>query len=114
MVLTEKKCSPCEKGTKPLPPEKVREYLREIHGWQLLHNRTLRREFITKDFMEAVRLIQDISRIAEEENHHPDLHLTVYRRLAIELSTHSIGGLSENDFILAAKIDTLHKEKRKP
>ena len=62
-----------------------------------------------KDFMAVVGLVVRIARIAERENHHPDLHLTGYRRLKIELSTHSIGGLSENDFILASKIDRLPK-----
>jgi 4a-hydroxytetrahydrobiopterin dehydratase len=113
MALLQKKCAPREKGGKPLPPEQVHEFLREIPGWQLLNNRALRREFILKDFMEAVRLIREIARVAEAEDHHPDLHLTGYRRLAIELSTHSIGGLSENDFILAAKINALPREEKK-
>ena len=62
-----------------------------------------------KNFAAAVEFITDITDIAEAENHHPDLHLTGYRNLAIELWTHAIGGLSENDFILAAKIDALPK-----
>lgn len=112
-MLTQKKCAPCEKGTKPLPPERVREYLRELPGWKVVNNRVLQRELVLKDFMEAVRLIREIAAIAEAEDHHPDLHLTSYRRLAIELSTHSIGGLSENDFILAAKIEPLPREEKK-
>ena len=63
-----------------------------------------------KDFMAAIALINSIAEIAEKEDHHPDLHLTGYRNLRIELSTHSIGGLCENDFILAAKINELPKQ----
>lgn len=63
-----------------------------------------------KDFAAAVRFLQDIAEVAEEEDHHPDIHLTGYRKLKIDLSTHAVGGLSENDFILAAKIEKLPKE----
>jgi len=63
-----------------------------------------------KGFLSAVEFIEKIAQVAEAEDHHPDLHLTGYRKLAIELSTHAIGGLSENDFILAAKIDQLPRQ----
>jgi 4a-hydroxytetrahydrobiopterin dehydratase len=111
--LAEKKCAPCEKGTEPMSPETIRELVRQLPGWQVYRNRILRRELVLKDFVEAVRLILEIARVAEKEDHHPDIHLTNYRKLAIELSTHSIGGLSENDFILAAKIDALPFEAKK-
>jgi 4a-hydroxytetrahydrobiopterin dehydratase len=67
----------------------------------------LRREWKVKDFAAALDFFQRVGQVAEAQDHHPDLHLTGYRNLAIELSTHAIGGLSENDFILAAKIDQL-------
>ncbi len=67
--------------------------------------KAIRRTVKCKDFLDAVSLIQKIATLAEAEDHHPDLHLTGYRTLAVELSTHAIGGLSENDFILAAKVD---------
>ena len=63
--------------------------------------------------MAAVDLINRIAKIAESENHHPDLHVTSYRNLKIDLSTHALGGLTENDFILAAKINALPKELKK-
>ncbi len=62
-----------------------------------------------KDFLAAVALIRRLADVAEEQDHHPDVHLTGYRRLSLVLSTHSIGGLSENDFILAAQIEALPK-----
>ena len=74
---------------------------------------TISREFITKNFMAAVTFINKVAQVAEAENHHPDVHLTSYRKLRIELSTHAIGGLSENDFILAAKINELPVELKR-
>ena len=81
--------------------------LQDVPGWELVDGKALRKTVKCKDFLDAVGRIQRMAPIAEAEDHHPDLHLTGYRRLTIELSTHAIGGLSENDFILAAKIDAI-------
>ncbi|MBI4549604.1 MAG: 4a-hydroxytetrahydrobiopterin dehydratase [Candidatus Omnitrophica bacterium] len=106
----QKKCAPCEGGTEPVPEREVRVFLRDLPDWILSGDaKSIYAEYRLKDFMEGVRLIGRIAEIAESEDHHPDVHLTGYRRLRIELATHSIGGLSENDFILAAKIDALPK-----
>lgn len=105
--LTERRCKPCEGGTDPLPLSAAQTLLHDVKGWELVEGTRLRKTVVCRDFMDAVGLIQRIAPIAEAEDHHPDLHLTGYRRLTIELSTHAIGGLSENDFILAAKIDQL-------
>ena len=105
--LTQRKCKPCEGGAEPLPPSAAQRLLQDVKGWELVEGTTLRKTVTCKDFLDAVSLIQRIAPIAEAEDHHPDLHLTGYRKLTIELSTHAIGGLSENDFILAAKIDQL-------
>ena len=103
--LTTRKCKPCEGGTEPLPLSAVQALLKDIKGWELVDGKSIRKTVKCKDFLDAVSLVQKIAPIAEAEDHHPDLHLTGYRKLSIELSTHSIGGLSENDFILAAKLD---------
>ena len=105
--LAKRRCQPCEKGTEPLPLSAAQTLLQDVPGWELVEGKALRRSVKCKDFLDAVGLIQRIAPVAEAEDHHPDLHLTGYRRLTIELSTHAIGGLSENDFILAAKIDQL-------
>ena len=105
--LASRKCKPCEGGTEPLPLSAVHQLLEDIQGWELVEGTLLRKTVKCKDFLDAISLIQKIAPIAEAEDHHPDLHLTGYRKLTIELSTHAIGGLSENDFILAAKIDQL-------
>ena len=105
--LTQRKCKPCEGGAEPLPPSAAQRLLEDVKGWELVEGNVIRKTVTCKDFLDAVSLIQRIPPVAESEDHHPDLHLTGYRKLTIELSTHAIGGLSENDFILAAKIDQL-------
>ena len=109
--LSEKKCVPCEGGASPLSSEHANLKLQEIQGWQVSSDtKAIFIEYIMKDFMAALELMGAIAQVAENENHHPDLHLTGYRKLRIVLSTHAIGGLSENDFIVASKIDLLSKQ----
>lgn len=108
--LMEKHCVPCEKGGEPMPKHLAQTMLKRVRGWALVDDKLLRQELVLKDFREAIRLVSAIAEVAEAEDHHPDLHLTGYRRLRIELTTHAVGGLTENDFILAAKIDALPRE----
>ena len=111
--LAQKKCLPCEGGAAPLPEKNALRHLKSLPLWKLAEDKkSIFAEYEMKNFMAAVGLIQKIAGVAELENHHPDLHLTSYRKLRVELSTHSIGGLSENDFIVAAKIEGLPKELR--
>ena len=105
--LAQRRCKPCEGGTEPLPASAARTLLQDLKGWELAGGTAIRKTVVCKHFLDAVGLIQKIAPLAEAEDHHPDLHLTGYKRLTIELSTHAIRGLSENDFILAAKIDQL-------
>ena len=112
--LTSKKCRPCEGIGNPLALGQTNAFLKETPGWQLSANgKMLSREWITKNFMTAVEFINKIAQMAESENHHPDIHLSSYRRLRVDLSTHALGGLSENDFIVAAKINELPVELKK-
>ncbi len=112
--LMTKKCQPCSKSTSPFSLEEAKTYLSQIPGWTLSGDgKSISRELVMKDFLAAIQLMNQIAEVAEREDHHPDLHLTGYRKLRIELATHSIGGLSENDFILAAKIDELPRELKK-
>ena len=105
--LAQRTCKPCEGGVEPLPASAANTLLADLQGWELVDGKAIRKTVTCKDFLDAVCLIQRIAPVAEAEDHHPDLHLTGYRTLTVELSTHAIGGLSENDFILAAKIDGL-------
>ena len=109
--LSQKKCRPCEGGVAPMSAEQAKEYAKVLEGWQLSPDgKAISKTYVMKGFAEAVQLINRICDVAEAEDHHPDLHLTGYRKLMIELSTHAIKGLSENDFILASKIESLPKE----
>jgi 4a-hydroxytetrahydrobiopterin dehydratase len=109
--LTQKRCRPCEKGAPPLSSDLVQTYLKALSGWVLSQDgKRISREYLMKDFLSAIRFMNRIAEAAEAEDHHPDLHLTGYRKLRVELTTHALGGLSENDFILAAKIEALPKE----
>jgi 4a-hydroxytetrahydrobiopterin dehydratase len=112
--LRTKKCLPCEGGIEPYTLEQAREQLKQLTGWRLTHDgQRIRKEWKVKNFMAGMRFFNDAARLAEEDGHHPDLHIEGYRNVAVELWTHAIGGLSENDFILAAKIDALPIELAK-
>lgn len=107
MTLATKKCIPCEVGTKPLEREAAQNLLKELKGWTLSgDNRWISKEFKFKDFAEAFSFAAKIAKIADEEGHHPDLQIS-WGKTVVELTTHAIKGLSENDFILAAKVDAL-------
>ena len=109
--LTQKRCQPCEGIGKAFSPEEARGYLNDVKHWQIDQaGKMIFREYVMKNFLAAVRLINKIAELAEAENHHPDLHLAGYRKLRVELTTHALGGLSENDFIVAAKINELPAE----
>jgi 4a-hydroxytetrahydrobiopterin dehydratase len=112
--LTRKHCAACEGDVAALNAEQIRSLLPEVPDWKLTADgKRLRREWRLKEFVTGLDFFQRVGMIAEEEGHHPDLHLSNYRQAAIEIWTHSLGGLSENDFILAAKIDTLPVELKK-
>lgn len=112
--LTKKKCASCEGDVARLSEQEAAEQVRQLSGWTLEKNgKSIVKKWAVKDFAAGIRFFNEIARLAEEEDHHPDLHLEGYRNVRIELSTHSIGGLSENDFILAAKIDELPVEVAK-
>lgn len=112
--LTEKQCQPCEGGVPPLSPAEVHKLAPQVPEWkQTADGKRIRREWRVKDFVTAIDFFTRVANLAEAEGHHPDLHLTSYRNVAVEIWTHAIGGLSENDFILAAKIDRLGVEVKK-
>lgn len=106
--LRTKKCVPCEGGVPRLSRAEAEEQIEELTGWRLADDgRRIRKDWKLKNFVAGVDFIRRIADLAEAEGHHPDLHLEGYRNVRVEISTHAIGGLSENDFILAAKIDQL-------
>lgn len=105
MDLTSKKCVPCEGGVPPFTPEEVEKYKKEINPeWTVLEGKRLERRYKFKDFKEAMVFVNKVAEVAEKEQHHPDIKI-FYSLVTITLWTHAISGLSENDFIMAAKID---------
>lgn len=101
--LKNKKCVPCEGGIPSLTGPQIQKYLQEVEGWSVAGNK-IRRDFKFKDFKQAMAFVNQMAQIAEAEGHHPDFCVH-YNEVAVTVWTHAIGGLSENDFILAAKVD---------
>jgi 4a-hydroxytetrahydrobiopterin dehydratase len=106
--LSEKKCAPCEGGVAPLTPAKAKTYAKQLHkDWSIAKDsKSLRRSLKFKDFYRTMSFVNAVAYIANSEDHHPDLEVG-YDYCRVTFSTHSIGGLSVNDFICAAKLDRL-------
>ena len=103
--LTEQHCVPCEGGVPSLQRPEALKLAAEVNGWTLAADaKSISREFTFKDFMPALAFVNKVGALAESEGHHPDIHWW-WNKVKLELSTHAIGGLSNNDFILAAKIN---------
>ena len=114
--LATKHCVPCEGDTKPMAPTAAEAYLAQVAGWHLVSGEPLKiaRRLRFKDFAQAMQFVNRAAEVAEAEGHHPDLCVS-WNRVSLELFTHAIGGLSENDFIMAAKINSLERsENREP
>ena len=108
MSLLKKKCVPCEGKMKPLNQEQIDALMPEVPGWTVSPDlKMISREMTFKDFVEGIIFINEVAHLAEEEGHHPNLKLHSYKKVLVELYTHAINGLSENDFILAAKINEI-------
>jgi 4a-hydroxytetrahydrobiopterin dehydratase len=104
MDLDTKKCVPCEGGT-PMSNKEAKTLLSKIHGWNLT-NKKIEREFLFSDFKQSINFVNKVAKIAEKEGHHPDICIH-WNKVTITLWTHSINGLSENDFIIASKINKM-------
>jgi 4a-hydroxytetrahydrobiopterin dehydratase len=105
MKLQEQKCVPIRGGMPPLSHEDAASMHEEIPEWTLKDN-VIERTFTFRDFKETMTFVKKVAKIAEQEGHHPDIHI-YYNKVRLELTTHKIKGLSENDFILAAKINSI-------
>ena len=106
--LVQKKCLPCEGGVDPCSLDEAQQQLQQLEGWYLTHEgQRIRKDWKAKHFLAGMDFFNRCAEVAEWDGHHPDLHIEGYRNVSVELWTHAIGGLSENDFIMAAKIDQL-------
>jgi 4a-hydroxytetrahydrobiopterin dehydratase len=107
MDLSTKKCKPCEGGIEPLNQKEVAELKKHISDdWKVSDNNKITKEFAFVSYRHTMDFVNKVADLAEEEGHHPVIHI-YFGRAVLELWTHAINGLSENDFILAAKIDKL-------
>jgi 4a-hydroxytetrahydrobiopterin dehydratase len=105
MDLTQKKCKPCEGGVPAMSEEQANELLKQVPSWKIKDWR-VQKEFKFKNFIEAMEFVNKVADIAEQEQHHPDISIS-YSKVSIKTWTHAINGLSENDFIIVAKIDEI-------
>jgi 4a-hydroxytetrahydrobiopterin dehydratase len=103
--LAKKKCKPCEGGVPPYNPTQAKEMLKQLKGW-LIEDGKLVKLYPFTNYYQTMAFVNALAWISHREDHHPDL-LVGYNKCRVEYSTHAIGGLSENDFICAAKADTL-------
>ena len=103
--LTQRKCKPCEGGVAPLTPVEIATLLKRLTGWTVA-NGVLTKTYEFRNYPETMAFVNAIAWIAQREDHHPDLTVG-YKQCRVNYITHAIGGLSENDFICAAKIDAL-------
>jgi 4a-hydroxytetrahydrobiopterin dehydratase len=110
MNLSAKKCISYKKGSPPLTEQQEDELLKKINNWALMRSgiHIITKLYQLKSFVDAIGFVVEVSLVAESEGHHPVIHI-FYNKVQIELHTHALGGLSENDFIIAAKIDLLRK-----
>ena len=108
--LLDKKCVPCEGNLSPFDLSEIHKYQKKVDGWNIIQNKKniylLEKKFNFKDFLQSQKFINEVGKISEEEGHHPDLTFG-WGYAIINITTHAIEGLSENDFILAAKIDKI-------
>ena len=106
--LINKKCLPCEGGISPFDISEIHKYQKKVDGWEIIKNEKniylLEKKFNFKNFKDSQRFVNEVGKISEEEGHHPDI-IFGWGYAKINITTHAIEGLSENDFILAAKID---------
>ncbi len=109
--LSQKNCVPCRGGTPPLKGKELAAYSKQVPAWQVTDEHQIARTFKLPDFKSALALVNRIGDLAEQQGHHPDIELA-WGKVKVILWTHAVGGLSESDFIMAAKIDDLAKKEK--
>lgn len=108
MGLSNRECLPCRGGVPPMLGDEIEKFLKELDGWEAVEDHHLRKVYAFKNFKEALAFINRVGQLAEEQKHHPDICFG-WGRAEITIWTHKIDGLTESDFVLAAKIDRLTK-----
>ena len=108
--LADKKCVPCEGGIPPLTGAEIAPLLAQLPGWSVEENKRLSKAFKFGNFVQAVDFVNAVTRVAEEEQHHPDLYVR-WGEVRAYLWTHKIDGLTESDFVMAAKIERAYTDR---
>jgi 4a-hydroxytetrahydrobiopterin dehydratase len=107
MELKEQNCTVLEKGTPPMDENQIKNYRKMLPTqWQVVDNKVLRKEYVFDEYKRELAFVQALGMVADKENHHPDMHAG-YKKVVVEFTTHDVGGLSVNDFIMASKADEL-------
>ena len=106
MRLAEKTCISCHGGIPPLTGEQIADLLPQVQGWEVVDNHHLVKSYRFPNFRQALEFVDRVGSVADEQNHHPDIYLA-WGKVTIEIWTHKINGLTESDFIFAAKVDQL-------
>jgi 4a-hydroxytetrahydrobiopterin dehydratase len=108
MDLSQSKCKPCEKGVPPLTPEELESYKQDdFFSWDIVDNKKIVKDFKFDNYSQTIAFVNKVAYLAEDEGHHPVMHV-YFSKVTVEYWTHAIDGLSENDFIMAAKLDEIH------
>ena len=108
MKLSDKRCDCTVKNVQKLTSEGIEELLQHVQGWKVVDEHHLTKEYKFKDYLRGVQFVNQLAAIAEEQNHHPDIYLR-WGKVTVEIYTHVVNGLTDNDFILAAKYDAIKK-----
>jgi 4a-hydroxytetrahydrobiopterin dehydratase len=108
--LVSKGCKPCQGSMPAMTSSEAHKYLSKVMQWELIEDKKIRKEFKFKDFKASLDFVNKVGALAENEGHHPSINI-IYNKVIISLTTHAIQGLSENDFIMAAKIDNIFLKK---
>ena len=109
--LADRRCVPCQGGTPPLTPAQIAPLLAQVQGWTVEGNKKLEKSYRFKNFVQAVEFVNAVTQVAEQEGHHPDLYVR-WGEVRVYLWTHKIDGLTESDFVMAAKIDRVYERRQ--
>ena len=110
-MINQKKCVPCQGGIPPLNENQINELIPKIDSqWKVIDNIELRKEYVFESYLDAIKFVNLVAELSEDEGHHPYIHIN-YKKVIVILFTHKINGLHENDFILASKCDLLILKK---
>ncbi len=105
--LTSLKCKACEGWMKSFTQEQITEYMPKVQGWSVVENKKIEKDFTFKNFKEALKFVNKVGIVAEEEQHHPNMFIHGWNKVKVSLTTFALKGLSQNDFIMAAKINSI-------